>query len=93
MLLRAEQWAQAGMGFKYAGLGLRSASLHGEAAYLASACSSREKCHGLLATFTLDADSASSHFRSNLDTYNAKLPAEKRIQAQEVTNRTQKALS
>ena len=88
-----EQWAQAGRGFKFAGLGLRSAELHGEAAYLASACGSREKCHRLLATFALNAEDASSDVGINLAAYNAKLPPDKGLQAGDLANRTQKALS
>ena len=88
-----DQWQQACRGFKHAGLGLRSASLHGEAAYLASACASRDKCHNLLQAFSLDADSSDSHFGVSLAAYNNKLPPDKQLTPQNILSRTQKQLS
>ena len=88
-----DQWQQACRGFKHAGLGLRSASLHGEAAYLASACASRDKCHKLLPAFSLDADSGASHFGVSLAAYNAKLPPDHQHTPQNILGRTQKQLS
>jgi hypothetical protein len=88
-----DQWQQACRGFKHAGLGLRSASLHGEAAYLASACASRDKCHKLLQGFSLDADNSASHFGVNLAAYNAKLPPDKQLTPQNIPGHSQKQLS
>ncbi len=87
------QWEQACRGFKFAGLGFRSAALHGEAAYLASSCGSREKCHALLSSFSLDGGEDTSHFGLNLAAYNNKLPADKRLNPESVLNQSQKTLS
>ena len=92
LLPNADQWQQACRGFKYAGLGLRSAALHGEAAFLASACASRERCHELLTTFSLDGGEATSHFGINLTAYNAKLPADQHLDPQSILGRSQKKL-
>ena len=88
-----DQWQQACRGFKHAGLGLRGASLHGEAAYLASTCASRDKCHKLLQAFSLNADSDTSHFGVNLAAYNAKLPPGNQLTPQNILTHTQKQLS
>lgn len=87
------QWDQACLGFKHAGLGFRSAARHGEAAYLASACASREKCRSLLASFSLDADAPASHFGINLSNFNAKLPDDKRLTPQSIIGQSQKTFS
>ena len=87
------QWAQACLGFRHAGLGFRSAAHHGEAAYLASACASREKCRNLLPTFSLDGDMPASHFGLNLASFNAKLPADKDLTPQSIVGRSQKSMS
>ena len=93
LLPNCDQWKQACRGFKYAGLGLRSAAFHGEAAYLASSCASREKCHGLLSNFSLDGGEATSHFGINLAAYNAKLPTDKHFTPQNILSQPQKRLS
>ena len=87
------QWDQACLGFKHAGLGIRSETRHGEAAYLSSACTSRAKRSSLLATFSLDADSPGSHFDTNLSNLNAKLPDDKRLTLQSVIGQSQKNMS
>ena len=87
------QWAQTCRGFKQAGLGFRSAVLHGEAAFLASLCASRDKCRELLPAFTLNADAEGSEFATNLAAYNAKLPADKRYTPQDILGCRQQSLS
>ncbi|CAE8587669.1 unnamed protein product [Polarella glacialis] len=93
LLLTNNEWAQAGRGFKQAGLGLRSASLHAEAACLASACSSRDACRLLDPDFVLDTNIVASNFGQSLSTYSAKLPPDKQVEPQAILGRRQQALS
>ena len=89
LLPNSTQWQRACRGFKYSGLGLRIAALHGEAAFLASACASREKCDELLSTFSLDGGEATSHFGINLAAYSAKLPAYKHLNPHSISGEKQ----
>jgi hypothetical protein len=93
LLLTNNEWAQAGRGFKQAGLGLRSAPLHAEAAYLASACSSRDTCRQLDLDFALDANAAASNFGQSLAAYNSKLPPDKHLAPQAIIGHRQQSLS
>ncbi|CAE8622584.1 unnamed protein product [Polarella glacialis] len=93
LLPNNNQWGQACRGFWFAGLGLRSAALHAEAAFLASACASRELCHALDPAFSLRANSPSADFGFSLAAYNSKLPESRRLQPQAVAGRRQQALS
>ncbi len=87
------QWNQACCGFKQAGLGLRSANRHAEAAFLASTCSARVLSHQLNKDFSLQAADQSSDFGKALQDYNNKLPLPQQITATSIITKTQKALS
>ncbi|CAE8581495.1 unnamed protein product [Polarella glacialis] len=93
LLLTNNEWAKAGRGFKQAGLGLRSAPLHAEAAYLASACSSRDTCRQLDPDFALDANVAASNFGQSLAAHNSKLPPDRHLAPQAIIGRRQQSLS
>ena len=88
-----EQWAQACRSFSHAGIGLRQASLHKEAAFLASAAASSVLCHELDPNFTLQGADPTSEFGSALTTYNALLPTAERLAAAQVATTSQKQLS
>ncbi|CAE8643154.1 unnamed protein product, partial [Polarella glacialis] len=87
------QWEQAYKGFECAGFGLRSAARHAEAAFLSSACVSRELRHSLDPAFTLAANSHTSDFGISLTAYNNKLSENKQLQPQAVAGRRQQSLS
>ena len=89
----SQQWQQACRGFAYGGLGLRSATLHKEAAYLSSTAASRELCHSIDPDYRLEASVAGSAFSDALQAFNAKLPADMRITVDSVAGASQKALS
>ena len=74
-------------------MGLRSASVHKEAAFLASSASSSTLCHALDSNFRLNADSADSEFGNALSAYNAKLPPDVQTSAPQVATVKQKELS
>ena len=87
------EWDQACCGVRKAGVGLRCASMHAEAAYLSSTCSSRDLCHKLDSSFQLQAAEPSSAFGASLAGFNGKLPSSDQLDAQAVIGKTQKALS
>lgn len=69
-----EQWNQATCGLSLAGLGLRKASRHAPAAFIASACASRELCHSLDPAFRLEAANQTSAVGQALAAHNSTLP-------------------
>jgi hypothetical protein len=68
------QWNQACCCLSLAGLGLRKASRHAPAAFLASTCASRERCHSLDAAYHLEASNPTSAVGQALAMHNSKLP-------------------
>ena len=88
-----QQWGQACRGFSKAGLGLRSAHLHKEAAFLASAASASTLCHSIDPLFRLEGDNPASEFGTALTAFNANLPADQHVTASQVASMKQKELS
>ena len=70
-----------------------SASMHKEAAFLASTAAASGLCHKLDPAFSLDADTETSEFGVALSAYNAKLPPGEALPPSKVAGAAQKSLS
>ena len=88
-----EQWKQATCCISLAGFGLRKASQHAPAAFLASTCASRERCHSLDVEFRLEADDPSSSVGQALTLHNNTLPADDQVTPETLPGAKQKILS
>ncbi len=88
-----QQWNQACRGFSHAGLGLRQAHLHKEAAFLASTASASTLCHDVDPAFTLQGSDHNSEFGRALTSYNTHFSTSQQLTAAQATTHTQKQLS
>ena len=93
ILPSSSQWEQATCGLKYAGVGLRSAQRHSQAAFLTSSCTSKDRCYELDKHYMLDAANPTSEFGQALAGYNAMLPVDQHLAAPDIIGIKQQALS
>jgi len=87
------QWGQATLGYKNAGLGLRSTEQHAPAAYLASAGGSYGCCARLDATYATDWGHATAAPDRALARLNSHLPAEEQFTLEAALKAGQRTLS
>ena len=87
------QWRRATLAFAHAGLGLRSASVHAPAAYLASLGASLSACAELDFSFSADAVLASPAVVQALAALNARLPGNRGLALEKALSSRQHALS
>jgi hypothetical protein len=84
--LNDNQWSQATRGFDQAGLGLRSASRHAPAAYLASCSATADLCTSVDPSFQWTGSAPGSHTGRALGALNAALPADKQLVLDSLTS-------
>jgi len=89
------QWAQATRGFKYGGLGLRSAAAHAASAFLASYTTTLRYCKELDPNYQWEGSCPSTAVHKALRTYNASVAEDDRLSLHEEPERAlrQQALS
>ena len=90
--LTDEQWCQATRGLRQAGLGLRSARVHGPAAFLASVGGCVQRCQALDPTYPTDLG-ASTEVLAAVASFNAQLPPDKHISPAVALSKRQRDLS
>jgi hypothetical protein len=88
-----DQWNQAACGLATGGLGLRQATPHAPAAFLASTCASRELCHNLDNNYNLGAAEPGSHTNQALALLNSSLPVGDQVTPESLPNTKQRVLS
>jgi len=93
LLVNDKAWKQATLGFRNAGLGLRSTARHAAAAYLASAAGSRKLCSQVDPAFCFDLEDACAAPSRAAAALNAELPDGQKLTTRDVLRSQQKKLS